>query len=85
LGAGALVRRVGNSQPFAIGGSRDLIVMPADGELYLGVNDSGRGDNSGSFSVRVIPDNRYVGRPGGTREAGYGRARRDGRCCVGAR
>jgi hypothetical protein len=72
LGAGALVGRVGNSQPFAIGGSRDLIVMPADGELYLGVNDSGRGDNSGSFTVRVIPDNRYVGRPGGTRGAGYG-------------
>jgi hypothetical protein len=64
-GVGALVGRVGNSQPFAIGSSSEPIVMPADGELYLGVNDSGRSDNSGSFSVRIT-------RPGRYRSGGYG-------------
>jgi PA-IL-like protein len=64
-GVGALVARVGNGRPFAIGSSTDPIVMPADGELYLGVNDSGRGDNSGSFSVRIR-------RGGRSRAEGYG-------------
>jgi len=72
LGAGALVGRVEDSQPFAIGASRDPIVMPAGGELYLGINDNLRSDNGGGFSVRVIPDTRYPGRPGGAREEGYG-------------
>ena len=65
-GVGALVARVGNSRPFAIGSSSEAIVMPADGELYLGVNDSGRSDNSGSFSVRITRPGRY--RPGGSGE-----------------
>jgi len=46
---------VGNSQPFAIGTNREAIVMPADGELLLNINDDRRTDNSGSFSVRLDP------------------------------
>lgn len=51
--AGALIGRVGNSPPFAIG-SRGEIVMPAAGALSLGVNDDKFDDNSGWFTVRVI-------------------------------
>ncbi len=51
-GVGALVGRVGNSQPFAIPTSGD-VRMPASGELYLGVNDDNLSDNSGAFSVQV--------------------------------
>ena len=67
---GALVGRVGDSQPFAIGASREPIVMPADGELYLNINDDRRTDNSGSFSVRLSREVRSLGRPVGARGAG---------------
>ena len=67
---GALVGRVGNSQPFAIGTNREPIVMPADGELFLNINDDRRTDNSGSFSVRLTRDVRSLGRAGGARGAG---------------
>jgi hypothetical protein len=50
---GALIGRVGNSAPFPIGSNNQPIVMPADGRLYLGVNDNEVGDNSGAFSVIV--------------------------------
>jgi hypothetical protein len=53
--AGALIGKVGNSAPFLIGSNTQPIVMPADGRLMLGVNDDGFGDNTGSFSVTVIP------------------------------
>lgn len=57
---GALVGRVGAARAvrgasgsvFAIGG-QSSVVMPADGTLFLGVNDSGVNDNRGDFTVKV--------------------------------
>jgi len=56
---GALIGRVGRSAPFAIGGSRRAIQMPANGRLFLGVNDDALTDNSGAFNV-VIRGNGQV-------------------------
>jgi hypothetical protein len=62
-GVGALVGYIlqsngQSSQPFLIG-SQATITIPADGRLYLLVNDDNYSDNSGSFSVRIVyPDNR---------------------------
>ena len=53
--AGALIGKVGNSAPFLIGSNTQPITMPADGPLMLGINDDGFGDNTGSFSVTIIP------------------------------
>ena len=53
--AGALIAKVGNSAPFLIGSNTQPILMPADGRLMLGINDDGFGDNTGSFSVTIIP------------------------------
>jgi hypothetical protein len=50
--AGALIGRIGNGQPFAIG-DQTAIPMPASGPLYLGINDDVLGDNSGQFNVVV--------------------------------
>lgn len=51
--AGALIGRIGtNGQPFAIG-SGVTIKMPADGYLFLGVNDDGFADNLGEFRVDI--------------------------------
>lgn len=50
VSAGALIGRVGNSQPFAIG-DQASVPMPFDGVLFLAVNDDERGDNAGAFSV----------------------------------
>ena len=50
---GALIGRVNNGQPFAIGNSPDAIVIPGTGRLFLGVNDDHVPDNSGNFVVRV--------------------------------
>jgi hypothetical protein len=49
---GALIGRVGNGDPFAIGG-QNSVPMPDSGQLYLGVNDGSFGDNSGEFRVVV--------------------------------
>jgi hypothetical protein len=51
---GGLIGKVGNSAPFPIGSNSQPIVMPANGQLMLGVNDNDLGDNSGFFSVVVI-------------------------------
>jgi PA-IL-like protein len=53
LPAGALIGKVGNSAPFAIGSNTAPIRMPANGRLMLGVNDNEINDNSGFFSVAV--------------------------------
>jgi hypothetical protein len=53
MGVGGLIARVENSRPFPIGSNSNPITMPADGILYLGINDDGHGDNSGAFLVRV--------------------------------
>ena len=54
--AGALIGRIGNGQPFAVGGQTS-IEMPASGILYLGINDDNVSDNAGQFNV-VITRNR---------------------------
>jgi hypothetical protein len=53
MGVGGLIARVDNSRPFPIGSNTGPITMPADGILYLGINDDSHGDNSGAFFVRV--------------------------------
>jgi len=50
---GALIGRVGNGQPFSIGDTTQAFQMPADGRLFLGVNDDHLPDNSGNFVVKV--------------------------------
>jgi hypothetical protein len=50
---GGLIGRIGNGQPFVIGGSGQPITMPATGQLMLGVNDTNMGDNSGAFVVTL--------------------------------
>jgi hypothetical protein len=50
--AGALIGRIGNGQPFAIG-NQTSVPMPNAGLLYLAVNDDELSDNSGAFMVSV--------------------------------
>lgn len=50
--AGALVARVGNSPAFPIGESQ-TVTMPANGQLFLGINDDHVADNQGGFRVTV--------------------------------
>jgi len=50
---GALLGKIGNSAPFAIGTQTQPLGMPASGRLMLGVNDNELGDNSGFFTVIV--------------------------------
>jgi hypothetical protein len=54
VGVGGLIGRVGTGAPFPIGSNNQLITMPANGRLYLGINDSSTGDNSGNFSVTIV-------------------------------
>jgi hypothetical protein len=51
---GALIGRVGTGAPFPIGSGTTPITMPANGRLYLGINDAGTGDNSGAFVVTIV-------------------------------
>jgi hypothetical protein len=51
--AGALIARVGNSAPFPIGNVTTPVTMPADGQLYLGINDDEVSDNTGEFVVKM--------------------------------
>jgi hypothetical protein len=51
--AGALIGRVGNSAPFAIGDQTQALPMPADGQLFLAVNDEEVSDNQGAFAVTL--------------------------------
>ena len=50
---GALLGKVGNGAPFAIGMQTQPLGMPASGRLMLGINDNELGDNSGFFTVTV--------------------------------
>lgn len=52
--AGALIGRIGNGAPFAIGNQSLPLPMPGEGPLWLGINDDAVGDNSGALVVRVI-------------------------------
>lgn len=56
LMAGGLIGRIGNGQPFAIG-NLSTVVMPASGQLFLGVNDDHFEDNSGEFRVEISRNN----------------------------
>jgi hypothetical protein len=49
---GALIARVGNGQPFPIG-NQTTVTMPANGQLFLGINDDHVGDNQGGFRVNI--------------------------------
>jgi hypothetical protein len=49
--AGALIGRIGNGAPFAIG--NQTIVAPASGVLFLGINADGFADNKGNFQVVI--------------------------------
>jgi hypothetical protein len=51
--AGALIARVGNSAPFPIGDVTAPVTMPADGQLFLGINDDEVSDNRGEFTVTI--------------------------------
>jgi hypothetical protein len=51
--AGALIAKVGNSAPFPIGDVTTPIPMPADGQLYLGINDDEVADNRGEYTVTM--------------------------------
>ena len=51
--AGALIAKVGNSPAFPIGNQTNAVVMPADGTLFLGVNDDEFNDNRGEFVVSI--------------------------------
>jgi hypothetical protein len=53
MNIGQLVFRIGNGGAFPIGSNREPILMSGSGRLYLGVNDTERGDNSGAFIVKV--------------------------------
>jgi hypothetical protein len=50
---GALIGRVNSGKPFSIGNTTQAFQMPADGTLFLGVNDDHVPDNSGNFVVKV--------------------------------
>jgi hypothetical protein len=50
--AGALIARVGNSAPFPIG-DQTSVTMPANGQLFLGINDDHVSDNQGGFRVNI--------------------------------
>jgi hypothetical protein len=54
--AGALIGRVGPVGVFGIGTQTTPLAMPADGRLYLGVNDDDVNDNQGEFTVDVSPE-----------------------------
>jgi hypothetical protein len=56
--AGALIAKVGNSPAFPIGNQTNAIVMPADGTLFLGVNDDEMNDNRGEFVVSMAQPRR---------------------------
>lgn len=53
LPVGGLIGKVGNGQPFSIGSAPQPIRMPANGQLFLGINDLTFTDNSGSFLVAI--------------------------------
>ena len=49
----ALIGKIGDHDPFLVGNSFNQTMGEA-GDLFLGINDSQLGDNSGSLKVEVI-------------------------------
>jgi hypothetical protein len=54
---GQFIARVGRSAPFPVGANA-TITMPADGQLFVGVNDDELRDNTGNFFVTVQRERR---------------------------
>ncbi len=52
--AGALIGRIGAVQTFGIGNQTVPLDMPADGRLFLGINDDNVNDNQGEFRVEIV-------------------------------
>jgi hypothetical protein len=52
--AGALIGRVGPTRMFGIGDQTTALDMPADGRLFIGINDDNVDDNQGEFRVDVM-------------------------------
>jgi hypothetical protein len=48
----ALIGKIGDGDPFLVGKSKSFDVA-AQGRLFLGVNDHGVENNSGSFQVMI--------------------------------
>jgi hypothetical protein len=74
VGVGALIGyiRLANgqvTQPFAIGSQRSF-TAPADGRLFLLINDDNYGDNSGNFDVRIVVAGGQTGQFGGSSSPG---------------
>ena len=55
--AGQLIARVGNTAPFPVGANA-TVTMPADGQLFVGINDDELRDNTGDFFVTAQPQRR---------------------------
>ena len=53
LPAGALIGRVANGAPFAIGNQTEPLGLPGEGPLWLGINDDAFNDNRGEFAVTI--------------------------------
>jgi hypothetical protein len=53
MGVGGLIGRVGNGNPFPIGAGPTQVTMPANGRLFIGVNDRELSDNSGTYTVTI--------------------------------
>lgn len=51
--SGALIGRVGGSEPFGVGNQTVPLPMGAGGRLLLGINDDDLRDNSGQFTVVI--------------------------------
>jgi len=51
---GALIARIDNAQPFPVVNVPQPIVMPANGTLFLGINDDHVEDNAGNYTVSVV-------------------------------
>jgi Ca2+-binding EF-hand superfamily protein len=51
--AGGLLLKIGDSQPLYVGSASRSIQAPADGRIYLGVNDDHLPDNAGEFRVNL--------------------------------
>jgi hypothetical protein len=52
--AGALIGRIGPVQTFGIGNQTTALSMPADGRLFIGINDDNVNDNHGEFQVEIM-------------------------------
>jgi hypothetical protein len=50
---GALIGRIDNYPAFGIGNQTQALAMPQQGRLWIGINDGGCADNSGSFRVTI--------------------------------